>query len=310
MADNVAITPGAGATIAADDIAGVLHQRIKLSLGADGVAVDAGAGAGVVGTDTQRVTLANDDVLVARLPTSVGAKTGALSLSVVPNTDTTFPVGGNIASGSADSGNPAKVGGAYNSTKPTFTTGQRGDLQIGSRGSVHVSISAADAVGNVKVASPGDALSAGDTYFFANSALAAFNGTTFDRMRGDVNGLVIQPHALTGSRTQYAAAASGISNTTTAVTMFAAAGGSLRNYITGLQIMSDALGAATELAIRDGAGGTVIWRSKIGTGGQAIINITFPVPLKGTANTLLEVVTLTASVTGAVYINAQGFTAL
>lgn len=36
MADNVAYTPGSGATIAADDIAGALHQRIKLTLGGDG----------------------------------------------------------------------------------------------------------------------------------------------------------------------------------------------------------------------------------------------------------------------------------
>ena len=40
MADNVGYTPGAGATIAADDIGGVLHQRIKLGIGADGTAVD------------------------------------------------------------------------------------------------------------------------------------------------------------------------------------------------------------------------------------------------------------------------------
>lgn len=38
MADNVGYTPGSGATIAADDIGGVLHQRVKL--GADGTAVD------------------------------------------------------------------------------------------------------------------------------------------------------------------------------------------------------------------------------------------------------------------------------
>ena len=37
MADNVGYTPGVGATVAADDIAGALHQRIKLTLGADGV---------------------------------------------------------------------------------------------------------------------------------------------------------------------------------------------------------------------------------------------------------------------------------
>jgi hypothetical protein len=38
MADNVAYTPGAGATIAADDIGGVLYQRVKVTHGVDGVA--------------------------------------------------------------------------------------------------------------------------------------------------------------------------------------------------------------------------------------------------------------------------------
>lgn len=40
MADNVAITPGSGATIAADDISGVLVQRVKIQTGADGSATD------------------------------------------------------------------------------------------------------------------------------------------------------------------------------------------------------------------------------------------------------------------------------
>jgi hypothetical protein len=37
MADNVNVTPGAGATLAADDIGGVLYGRTKLVIGADGV---------------------------------------------------------------------------------------------------------------------------------------------------------------------------------------------------------------------------------------------------------------------------------
>lgn len=40
MADNVGYTPGSGALVAADDIAGVLHQRVKIGVGADGTAVD------------------------------------------------------------------------------------------------------------------------------------------------------------------------------------------------------------------------------------------------------------------------------
>lgn len=106
----------------------------------------------------------------------------------------------------------------------------------------------------------------------------------------------------------YAAAASGIVNTTTAVTIKAAAGAGLRNYISSIQVMAEALGTATELAVRDGAAGTVLWRQKIGTGGiTGGLNVNFATPLRGTANTLLEVVTLTASTTGAVYFNAQGF---
>lgn len=40
MSDNVGYTPGSGATIAADNIGGVLHQRVKIGVGADGTAVD------------------------------------------------------------------------------------------------------------------------------------------------------------------------------------------------------------------------------------------------------------------------------
>ena len=107
----------------------------------------------------------------------------------------------------------------------------------------------------------------------------------------------------------YAAANLGIVNTTTAVTIKTAAGAGLRNYITTMQINTEALGTATELAIRDGAGGTVLWRIKIPTTGIPYMMVKFDDPIKSTANTLLEVVTLTASTTGAVYVNAQGYTA-
>jgi hypothetical protein len=40
MADNIDVTPGGGKTIAADEIAGVLYQRIKPTFGADGAATD------------------------------------------------------------------------------------------------------------------------------------------------------------------------------------------------------------------------------------------------------------------------------
>jgi hypothetical protein len=44
MADNVGITPGAGVTIAADDVGGILYQVMKLAIGGDGVASFVSAG--------------------------------------------------------------------------------------------------------------------------------------------------------------------------------------------------------------------------------------------------------------------------
>lgn len=49
-------------------------------------------------------------------------------------------VQGAIASGATDSGNPVKVGGKYNATLPTFTDGQRGDLQIDDKGMLVVTL--------------------------------------------------------------------------------------------------------------------------------------------------------------------------
>lgn len=43
-------------------------------------------------------------------------------------------VGGNVASAVADTGNPVKVGGPFNTTQPTVTNGQRVDFQATSRG--------------------------------------------------------------------------------------------------------------------------------------------------------------------------------
>jgi hypothetical protein len=46
MADNVAITAGSGTTIAADDISGVLVQRVKTTWGPDGTMNDADVATG------------------------------------------------------------------------------------------------------------------------------------------------------------------------------------------------------------------------------------------------------------------------
>ena len=120
--------------------------------------------------------------------------------------------------------------------------------------------------------------------------------------------MAVKPIAITRhpDAWSYTSSASGIVNTTTAVPIKAAAGAGIRNYITDIQIDHDTLGAGTEVAIRDGAGGTVLWRGKLKTTALPIVSVTFQTPLAGSPNTLLEVVTLTA-VTGGVFVNAQGY---
>lgn len=40
MADNLEVSQGTGTTVAADDVGGVLYQRVKIGVGADGTATD------------------------------------------------------------------------------------------------------------------------------------------------------------------------------------------------------------------------------------------------------------------------------
>jgi hypothetical protein len=133
---------------------------------------------------------------------------------------------------------------------------------------------------------------------------AVATGDVADFVTTLVGAQIIKPFSIPELDWSYAAATGGIINTT-AVTIRAAQGAGIRNYITSLQISNNS-GTATEVSIRDGAGGTVIWR------GMAAANmtqqpITFANPLKSTAATLLEVVCGTTA--AAVYVNAQGYSA-
>ena len=103
----------------------------------------------------------------------------------------------------------------------------------------------------------------------------------------------------------YAAASGGIVNTT-GVTIKTAAGAALRNYLRTLQI-SNGGAAGTDVQIRDGASGTVVWRGYVPAMANGECH-KFDPPLKGTANTLMEV-GLSSATTVAVYVNAQGFIA-
>ena len=56
-------------------------------------------------------------------------------------------VAGTVASGATNAGNPVKIGAAYNTAAPTFTTGQLGDVQMDVNGNLKVNIAAGAAAG-------------------------------------------------------------------------------------------------------------------------------------------------------------------
>lgn len=134
---------------------------------------------------------------------------------------------------------------------------------------------------------------------------SASNGTPTTPIIDSGYKIVVTPLAIPEMTWGYVAASAGIVNTTTAVTL-APATASLRNYLDSCQLSAEALGAATTIVVRDGAAGTVLWRSRVGTSGLPMSSVNFEPALRGSTNTLMEFATETASVTGAVYASCQG----
>ena len=116
---------------------------------------------------------------------------------------------------------------------------------------------------------------------------------------------VTYPLALPGNTWSYAAASGGITNTT-GVTVKAAAGASTRNYIRSVSVINGHATVSTDVQIRDGASGTVLWRGFAQAAGGGCAQV-FDPPLRGTANTLVEVACGTTGT--ATYVNLQGFVA-
>lgn len=155
-----------------------------------------------------------------------------------------------------------------------------------------------------RVTSPTVDSSAAQQCLYVSTQGSNFNGSTWDRIRGDINGSINQPFAMASSRWQYAPPTGGITNSTTAVVLMAAAGTGVRNYLARLQIATSTLATGSEVVVLDGA--TVIWRGYVGTVSSSQDHL-FDVPLRGTANTSMSVQMVTASATGNVYCSAQGF---
>lgn len=140
-----------------------------------------------------------------RVPGSVPLQCDASAANCAPPSATNpLPMGGTVASGAADSGNPVKIGAVYNATQPTLTTGQRGDAQLDTRANLKATLYGADTVTPVSVGS--GALADGTTntqtgaVTVRNSGLL-FNNTSWDRARGNVDTGALVTHTAASAGT-------------------------------------------------------------------------------------------------------------
>lgn len=88
---------------------------------------------------------------------------------------------GNVASGAADSGDPVKVGGVFNTALPTLTSGQRGDLQVDSSGRLIVNVGAGGGSG-------GTSSSFSAAFPATGTAAGASDGTNMKPLLVDASG--------------------------------------------------------------------------------------------------------------------------
>lgn len=97
---------------------------------------------------------------------------------------------GNAANGTADSGNPVKVGGVYNGTLPALTTGQRGDVQLNPNGAVQVAATVQGTWSDNQSLGSYGSLMRRDAAGGLNLGVYpfVFDGTSAQRQRGDTNG--------------------------------------------------------------------------------------------------------------------------
>jgi len=154
--------------------------------------------------DAQTALLTTIDTDTGNIATEVAGLLTDTELRATPvpvsGTVTATPTGtqdvqGNVASGASDSGNPVKIGGVYNTTAPTLTNGQRGDLQLNTRGGLKTSLYVNDAQTAISAESDDSdnvAVSATTNNLSVVNRNTVFDGTAWDRMRGDsTDGLLV-----------------------------------------------------------------------------------------------------------------------
>lgn len=204
-------------------------------------------------------------------------------------------VQGNVASGTADSGNPVKVGCVYNTTALVLTNGQRGDCQ-------------ADVAGGLRLWGSGVSGSGGGNNMLQTGGVDL--GFNYRAFRTDTSGYQIVGHVAPG--TSVTGSSGNVANASAVATLPGAA--SKTTWITGFQCTAaGATAAAVVNATVTGAiSGTMTYTFAYpagATAGATPLQVTFPTPVAASAANTAIVVTLPAGGAGNTNAacTAQGF---
>lgn len=186
-------------------------------------------------------------------------------------------VQGTSASGAADDGsNPVKMGGRVTTTGLTFTNGQRADLQMDANGGVATYLKVPGV--NIPVsapAAPADNETAGAYGITTYARGQVFNGTGWDKTRGDTTGLWTVPGVLPA-----AANRSGTTSATANTSTLLAAANPARR---GLNIQNI---SANTIGINEFGGAAAIGTAgtyTIPAGGSASVRTTSAINVAGSA---------------------------
>lgn len=146
-------------------------------------------------------------------------------------------------------------------------------------------------------ASVGNPVPIGLTARSSNPTAVSATGDVIDCPATMIGVPIVRPFSIPEADWRY----TGSITVTTDTAVKAAAGTGIKNYVTALQVQNTGA-AATTFSIKDGT--TVIWQCSLGASMTTPVDIEFPTPLGGTANTAINIACGTAST---VLVNSQGY---
>lgn len=267
MANNLAVTEGAGKTVATDEVSTVHYQKIKLDAGGNGVSVPVIAG-----------SQSDSASLPVALSTESKALLGSLT-ETAPSTDT------------ASSG----LNGRLQRIAQRLTT------LITNVGTLVFGAGTASAAQRVTLASDDPAVSALGATSGAKVITDA-NGTIQQYLRGIVY-YILTYFLPRFDPANYVKGLTSAMTGTTSTLLLSAPGASLYNYITEIAVSNSHATVGTDIELQDGSGGTTFWvLPAAAVYGGAVIH--FDPPLKQpTSNTALYVKNATTGASTRVSVN-------